>query len=316
MNEGMAGVRLVPPQAGSIASSVDKLFWFIFGVDAFFVLLIAAAIAYLCVRYREGSDAPRGPRPEPTALEVTWIAIPSLLCLVIYVWAARLFYIERQPPPDALQVWVVGKQWMWKLQHSEGPREIDELHVPVGRPVKLTMTSQDVIHSFFVPAFRLKQDVLPGRYTTLWFQADRPGRFHIFCSQYCGTAHAQMTGWVTAMPQADYAAWLSGQEHGLVPVADQGEELFHHFACSACHTDNGAKAPVLYGLYGRPVYLADGRTVVADADYFRQHIFDPAHPLVAGYGRLMPSFQGQMTEEQLMAIVGYLERIGRGSPQR
>jgi cytochrome c oxidase subunit 2 len=316
MSGGESGIRFVPPQAGTLSSQVDKLFWTVFGIDAFFVLLIAGFILFFCVRYREGSDAPRGPRSEPMALEAAWIVIPLVLCLGIYVWGARLYFAEHAAPPDALEVWVVGKQWMWKLQHGEGPREIDELHVPVGKPVKLIMTSQDVVHSFFVPAFRVKQDVLPGRYTSLWFEASRAGEFHIFCSQYCGTAHAGMIGKVVAMPPALFEAWLDEREKGALPAADEGEALFQRFGCSACHGRDGAKAPVLYGLYGRPVLLADGRTVAADEDYIREHVLDPAHPLVAGYGRLMPSFKGQIKEEQLMEIVGYLKRIGTGRPAR
>ena len=316
MTSGLSGVRFVPPQASTVAPAVDKLFWTVFGIDAFVALIIAGVIFFFCVRYREGSDAPRGPRAEPKALEVAWSVGPLVILLGIYVWSARLYFVEHQAPPDSLEVWVVAKQWMWKLQHGEGPREINELHVPVGRPVKLVMTSQDVIHSFFVPAFRVKQDVLPDRYTTLWFQAAREGEFHIFCSQYCGTAHAQMIGKVVAMAPARFEAWLTEREKGARPSADEGERLFKRFACSSCHGRDGSLAPVLYGVYGRPVLLADGRTVVADEEYIREHILDSNHPLVAGYGRLMPSFQGQMTPEQLIEIIGYLKRIGTGRPQR
>jgi cytochrome c oxidase subunit 2 len=230
--------------------------------------------------------------------------------MVMFAWGAKVYVNLERPPADAMVINVVGKQWMWKLQHPEGVREINTLHIPVGRPIKLVMTSQDVIHSFFVPAFRTKQDVLPGRYTTSWFEAKQKGRFHIFCAEYCGTDHSKMIGEVVAMEPAEYQAWLAGTVSD-VPPAVAGEKLFYSYNCQTCH---GQRAPTLAGLYNRRVRLADGSTVLADDNYIRESILNPAAKIVAGYpGSLMPTYQGQLTEDQLLELIAYIKSLNTAS---
>jgi cytochrome c oxidase subunit 2 len=229
--------------------------------------------------------------------------------MIMFAWGANIFFKESRPPKDAMQIYVVAKQWMWKLQHMEGQREINELHIPVGRPVKLTMTSEDAIHSFFVPAFRTKQDVVPGRYSTTWFTATKPGKYHLFCAEYCGTKHSGMTGWIYAMEPQDYQAWLSGGR-SFGSLAENGEKLFQDLACGNCHkADGSGRCPSLVGLFGRSVQLADGRFVNADEAYLRESILQPNAKIVAGYQPLMPTFQGQVTEEGVLELIEYIKSL-------
>jgi len=218
--------------------------------------------------------------------------------------------MRRPPAAGALEINVTGKQWMWKVQHPGGQREIDELHVPAWRPVKLVMTSQDVIHDFSIPAFRVKQDVLPGSYVTQWFTATKPGEYHLFCAEYCGTMHSGMVGRVVVMPPAEYDAWLAGVTPDEPPAAS-GARLFASLGCAQCH---GQNAPTLAGLYGRPVTLADGKTVIADEEYLRESIENPPARIVAGFEPRMPSFRGQLTDEQLGQLVAYIKSLGAVAP--
>jgi cytochrome c oxidase subunit 2 len=234
--------------------------------------------------------------------------------MTFFFWGAKIYYRMNRPPNDALQIYVVGKQWMWKIQHADGMREINELHVPVGRPVELTMTSEDVIHSFFVPAFRMKRDVVPGRYATVWFQATRPGRYHLFCSQYCGTNHAKMIGWVEVMEPIAYKNWISGGG-GSESLASAGAKLFQQHACNSCHRpDSLARGANLEGLFGSQVRLADGRTVVADAGYIRESILNPSTKIVEGFQPIMPTFQGLISEDGILQLVAYIKSLSRPSP--
>jgi cytochrome c oxidase subunit II len=305
---------LFPERASEVAAQVDHLFFFALGLSAFFSLLIAGLIFYLGVRYRRRSpdEVGRPPHPESratTVLEVAWSVIPLGLLTILFVWGAKVYFVEARPPANATQFFVVGKQWMWKIQHPEGNREINELHVPVGRPIRLTMTSEDVIHSFFVPAFRIKADVLPGRYSTLWFQANRTGTYHLFCAQYCGAEHSKMSGRVVVMEPHDYQAWLSGAQ-GRASSASSGEELFTAKACATCHRpDTAARAPFLAGLPGRRVRLQDGRSLTADETYIRESILDPQARIVAGYQPIMPAFKGQLSEEDLIQLIGYIKTL-------
>jgi cytochrome c oxidase subunit 2 len=228
----------------------------------------------------------------------------------MFTWGASVFFRERRPPDNALPIYVVAKQWMWKLQHPEGQREINELHIPVGRPVKLTMTSEDVIHSFFVPAFRTKQDVVPGRYTTTWFTAIKPGKYHLFCAEYCGNNHSGMGGWIYVMEPQDYEAWLSGGTPGAT-LAENGQKLFENLACANCHKSDGTgRCPDLTGLFGKDVKLADGSTVKADEGYIRESILRPEAKIVAGYQPSMPTFQGLVTEEGVLQLIEYVKSLG------
>jgi cytochrome c oxidase subunit 2 len=305
-----SGFPLFPEQASTTAGQVDALYFFLIAITAFFSLLIAALVFGFAVRYRRRSADERPPAIYGSlALELTWTLIPLAIVAVIFFWSADLYVTLSRVPKDALEVNVVGKRWMWKVQHMTGQREINELHVPVGVPVKLSLTSEDVIHSFFVPAFRVKKDAVPGRYTTAWFQATKPGRYHLFCAEYCGTRHSNMIGSIVVLEPAAFQAWLAGGVSGG-SLASAGEKLFQDLACVTCHKpDSGARGPNLAGLYGRPVALFDGSTVTADETYLRESIVAPSAKIVAGYQPIMPTFQGLVTEEQLLQLVAYVRSL-------
>jgi cytochrome c oxidase subunit 2 len=308
----MQGFPFQPEQASTIARSVDYLYFFITAVTLFFTGIIFATIFYFMIRYRR-----RSPDEKPKAiegslpLEIMWTAIPTLIVALIFVWSSTLYFRNAEPPKGSMEIFVTGKQWMWKIEHPEGQREINELHVPVGRPVKLTMTSEDVIHDFFVPAFRVKKDVNPGRYTSLWFQPTKVGTFHLFCAQYCGAFHAGMIGSVIVMEPDEYERWLSGGVAGESMEA-VGEKLFQANGCITCHLADGkGPAPSLLGVYGQPVHLTDGQTVTADDAYVRESILLPRAKIVAGYTPIMPSYQGQLTEEQIGSLIAYIRLLGK-----
>jgi cytochrome c oxidase subunit 2 len=310
----MRDAPLFPEQASTIASQIDNLFFFALGIAAFFSILIALLIVTLGVRYRRRHAAQVGEAPPhdskaTTVLEITWSVIPFGILMIMFIWGAKIYFTAARPPADAIQFYVVGKQWMWKVQHPEGRREINEMHVPVGRPIKLLMTSEDVIHSFFIPAFRIKQDVLPGRYTSMWFQADKVGTYHLFCSQYCGAEHAKMGGWVVVMEPHEYQAWLAGEVTGQ-PAYMSGADLFAARACNTCHRpDTSARAPILTGLFGKQVALQDGRRVAADEAYIRESIIEPQAKIVTGYQPIMPTFKGQLTEEDVIELINYIRGL-------
>jgi cytochrome c oxidase subunit 2 len=245
----------------------------------------------------------------PAWLETAWIAGPAAIALVMFGWGAAIYVNMRRPPKEPLEIYVIAKQWMWKLQQPDGRREINELHIPVNRDVMLTMASEDVIHDFFVPAFRIKADVIPGRSTAMWFRPTRVGRYHFFCAQYCGTNHAIMGGWVTVMSPSDYEAWLSGSTGEIFPVA-AGEKVFRQLACNTCHTGAPhARGPSLIGLYGSTVRLEGGQTVLADDAYIRESIMQPRAKIVAGYQPVMPTFQGIVSEEQVLDLIAYIKSL-------
>jgi len=307
----MGTLPLFPVQASTFAPEVDHLLYFLLAVAVFFTVGIFGSIFYFAVRYRRRSEHEL-PRPVHggMALEIAWSVIPFGLSMVMFGWGASVFFHESRPPDDAVPIYVVGKQWMWKLQHLEGRREINELHIPVGRAVRLTMTSEDVIHSFFVPAFRTKQDVVPGRYSTTWFKATKPGKYHLFCAEYCGTRHSGMIGWVYAMPPQEYQEWLSGGP-AAATLSESGQKLFEELACANCHKPDGTgRCPSLVGVFGSTVKLAGGGTVKADEAYIRESILQPAAKVVAGYEPVMPTFQGQVTEEGVVQLVEYVKSLG------
>ena len=306
--------RLFLPEAAStLADQTDALLLFWLGVSLFFALLIAGLIVVFMVRYRRRPGVDHAPDAHGSLLlEATWTAIPFVIAMVLFFWGASIYAKIRLVPADAMQIDVVGKQWMWKLQHMEGRREIDELHVPVGRPVKLVMTSEDVIHSFYVPAFRVKQDVIPGRYSSVWFEATKPGTYHLFCAEYCGTLHSRMIGRIVVMEPAAFEAWLAGETPGAgnLPVAAAGEALFRAQGCGTCHrADGSGQGPPLAGVFGRTVALDGGATVVADETYLRESIMNPTAKLVAGYKPLMPTYQGLLSEEDVMRLVAYVKTL-------
>jgi cytochrome c oxidase subunit II len=304
---------LYPPEASNFAPQVDALMIFITSVCVFFAAGITIAIIYFFFKYhRKQADAIGVPIHGDPRLEAAWIIVPSILALAMFAWGAVVYVDYRHTPSDTLDIYVIGKQWMWKVQQPNGLKEINEIHVPVGRNIRLTLASEDVIHDFFVPAFRVKMDVIPGnnRYNTMWFRPTKAGRYHFFCSQYCGTNHALMGGWVTVMEPTDYAAWLSGSGGGEANPVTVGEKLFAEKACVTCHLANGTgRAPSLNGLYDAQVLLAGGATVTADEAYIRESILQPNAKIVAGYQPLMPTFQGQLTEEQIIALTEYIKSL-------
>jgi len=300
---------LWPARASTGAGNVDALYIFLVLIAGFVCVAIFTMILVFALRYRRRHGVNAEPIEGSTALEITWSVVPLGIFMVIFAWGAIIYFEERTPPRGATEVYVVAKQWMWKLEHEEGQREINELHVPVGRDVKLIMTSQDVIHSFYVPAFRIKQDVLPGRYTTAWFRATKPGVYHLFCAEYCGTQHSGMIGQIVVLEPAQYQAWLSG---GITSgsLAQNGETIFQQLGCPTCHrSDVQGRGPNLVGVFGKPVLLEDGRTVIADENYVRESILSPSAKVVNGFKPIMPVFQGLVSEEQLTALVAYIKSL-------
>ncbi len=300
-----------PEQASTIAGSIDAVYLYILAITVFFTALIYALAIFFTVKYRRRSqDEIPGYIHGHNGLEITWTVIPLIISMTIFVWGTWLFFKYARAPQDAQEIFVVGKQWMWKIQHPSGRREINELHVPLGKPVRLKMTSEDVLHSFYVPAFRTKTDVLPGRYTSLWFEASKTGSYHLFCTEYCGTKHSEMIGTVHVLPPEEYQAWLEGGGSAVVPVTVSGEELFKANNCNTCHnTQSGGLGPNLNGIFGKPVQLTDGSQVTVDEKYIRDSILNPANKVVAGYAPLMPSFKGQLNEEQIIQIIEYIKGL-------
>jgi cytochrome c oxidase subunit 2 len=304
-----------PSQASKLAQHTDNLYWALLGLSALTIVVVFVPMLCFLFKYRRGNAADRTPVNLPqNTIEITWTIIPLIVFTGLFAWGANVYWMIQRPPADAMEINVVGKQWMWKLEHPEGNREIDELHVPLGRNVKLTITSQDVIHSFFLPDFRIKQDAVPGRYTTLWFKATRLGTYHLFCSEYCGTHHSLMTGHVIVMEPAVYQQWLmQGQAH--TTMAEAGARLYRELGCSGCHDGSTiVRAPPLSGLFGRPAPLQTGQFVTADEAYIRDSILLPAKDIAAGYTNDMPSFQGRVSEEQLFELIEYIKSIAGESP--
>ena len=300
---------LWPARAATTSGNVDALFIFLVLLAGFMSLAIFVMILVFAFKYAHGRHQHAEQIEGSVPLEITWSVVPLVVFMVIFAWGAVIYFQERTPPRGADEVYVVAKQWLWKLEHQQGQREINELHVPVGRDVKLIMTSQDVIHSFYVPAFRIKQDVLPGRYTTAWFHATKPGVYHLFCAEYCGTAHSGMIGQVVVLEPAQYQAWLSG---GVTTgsLAANGETIFQQLGCPTCHrSDVQGRGPNLVGVFGKSVQLEDGRTVLADENYVRESILSPAAKVVSGFKPIMPTFQGLVSEEQLTALVAYVKSL-------
>ncbi len=304
--------RLFPIQAADGAAGVDALFFFQCAVTVFFSVLIFVLIVFFALKYRQGRNVDRSnPVHELWSIELTWSIIPLALTMVMFGWGAVLYVRGSQAPPNALTIDVIGKQWMWRIYHPEGNQEINELHVPVGQPVRLRMISDDVIHSFYIPAFRTKMDVLPGRHTELWFTANRPGEYHLFCAEYCGADHSRMRGTVVAMEPGDFAEWLRGGGAVEAPEA-VGAKLFTQFRCDNCHhQQTGARGPSLAGIYGNDVPLQDGGAVVADEAYLRESILNPAAKIHAGYKNLMPTFRGQLSEEDVLRLTAYIKSLRR-----
>ena len=294
-----------------MARSVDYLYFYLTAVTIVMTAVIFLAVFIFAIKYRRRSDD-ETPKPihGSLKLEIAWSVIPFIVMLTFFWWGAQIFFANASPPSNAMDIYVVGKQWMWKIQYPQGQREINELHVPVGRPVRITVASEDVIHSFFIPAFRIKHDVVPGRYDTMWFTATKPGRYHIFCAEYCGTEHSGMVGWVTVMTEPDYDNWV---ENGAVEgsMAEQGEKLFGQLGCSSCHLPEAqGRGPSLRGVYGSHIQMADGKTAIADDAFIRESILNPNSKIIAGYKPdIMPTYQGQVSEEQLLQLIVYIKSL-------
>ena len=307
----------VPESASTVSGDVEALYFYIWCVTLFFVLLISTVVIYFVIRYRRRNpfEIPR-PIEGSTKLETLWSVIPLLIAMTFFVWGAKVYFQQYRPAKNAIEIYVVGKQWMWKFQHATGQREINELHVPVNRRVKLIMTTEDVIHDLFVPAFRTKIDVVPGKYTTEWFEATKPGRYHFFCAEYCGMNHSGMGGYIEVMEPAEYENWLSGNA-GQASPATAGRGLFESLGCASCHGANaeGGRGPGLIGVYGSKTVLNNNQTVTADEGYLRESILNPQAKIVTGFGPIMPSFQGQISEEQLLQVVAYLKSLSTAKPE-
>jgi cytochrome c oxidase subunit 2 len=306
---------LFPQAASSIASDVDLLYFFILAVSSFFTVLVSAAVVYFAIKYRRRHPDEVGADIHGSiALELLWTVIPFVLAMVMFFWGADLYFRIARPPADAMEVFVVGKQWMWKVQHPEGVREINELHVPIGRPVRITLGSEDVLHDYYIPAFRVKMDAVPGKLTTMWFTATKAGTYHIFCAEYCGTQHSGMIGQVIAMEPQDYEAWLAGGR-STGSAVENGAKLFTTLACITCHkTDSSGRGPILNGVFGSTVQLQDGRKVVVDENYIRESIMNPQAKVVLGYQPIMPTFQGTVSEENLLQIIAYIKTLKAAEP--
>jgi cytochrome c oxidase subunit II len=308
---------IFPEPASSHAANVDALYFFLTGMSVFFLVLIFVPMIYFLLKYRRGHPADRSPlRISTLKLELAWTLFPLMLALGIFGWGARVFFDMQTPPADTLELNVVGKQWMWKIQHQQGNREINELHLPVGRTVKLTLASEDVIHSFYIPAFRVKQDVVPGRFTSVWFKPTRVGRYHLFCSELCGSDHSRMTGVVDVMEPALFQKWLLEGDPGDTLV-QTGARLFRNLGCSGCHLGStDIRAPRLEGLYGQTIPLKDGSMVRVNDKYVRDSILLPTAQVAAGYEPLMPTFQGHVTEVELLQLIAYVKSLAHQRPEQ
>ncbi len=311
----MTDFPLFPEQASSVAQYVDGLYLALVAITGAVSLLIWLVIFIFAIKYRRRPDNELAQEQEPpAALEATWIIVPAIIFMVIFVAGAWVFFRIQRVPSNAIEVYATGRQWMWKFQHPGGQREINTLHVPVGRPIKITMASEDVIHSLWFPAFRVKADVLPNRYRTMWFEATKVGRYHIFCAEYCGTVHSGMIGWVEVMEPTEYQRWLAGGTEGS--LASQGEKLFEKYACNTCHLQApGARGPSLAGIYGKTIALADGKSAVADDNYIRESILNPTAKVAAGFQPIMPTFQGQVSEDDLLRLLAYVRTLSTQQPQ-
>jgi len=303
------GIPIFPEQASTFAMNVDSLYFFVVAVSAFFALLVAVLVIAFGVKFHRRHAGEVGARIEGNLpLELLWSVIPTVIAMVMFGWGASVFYHLRRPPDETMHIYAVGKQWMWKFQHLEGQREINELHVPLGRPIRITVTSEDVIHSLYFPAFRTKIDAIPGRYMELWFEATKPGTYHLFCAEYCGTQHSRMIGSVVVMDPSAYQNWLGGGTGGS--LAERGAALFQQLACNTCHLDTGqGRGPSLKDIVGKPVELADGSTVIVDETYIRESILTSQAKVVKGFQPLMPTFQGLISEEGLVALIEHIRSM-------
>jgi cytochrome c oxidase subunit 2 len=307
----LSGFRLLPEQASTIAPEVDALYFFILGVTAFFAILVVVLVAYFSIKYRDDTGLKVGaPITGSVPLEIGWSIIPFFVAIGIFAWSTTVFFQIVRPPDETLEIYATGKRWMWRFQHIDGQREINALHVPLGRAVKVTFTSEDVLHSLYFPAFRVKADAIPGRYSAVWFEPTKVGEYHIFCAEYCGTRHSGMIGTVTVMEPDDYQAWLAGGGAAGGSLEARGAQLFNDLACNTCHLDNGTgRGPSLVGKFGSQETLTGGQTIAVDENYIRESILTPQAKLVDGYGPIMPTFQGLVSEDGVASLVEHIKSL-------
>jgi cytochrome c oxidase subunit 2 len=307
--------ELFPTQASTSAASVDYLYFFMLAVTLFFSVLVAGLVVVLAVRYRRRRTDEVGANIHgSTALEVIWTAIPLLIAMVMFVWGTNVYFALAKPPAQTMEIYIIGKRWMWKAQHLTGHREINQLHVPVGTPVKLLISSEDVIHSYYIPAFRQKIDAVPGKTTTMWFEANKAGTYQLFCAEYCGTQHSGMIGKVVALEPREYQQWLAGGAPAGT-LTSTGEQQFATYGCVTCHAPDGkGRGPSLVGVFGKRVQLASGSTATVDDAYLRESILNPQAKVVAGYQPLMPTYQGQISEDGLVSLLAYIKSLGGAAP--
>ena len=300
---------LFPREASTVAPYMDALYFFLVAMTIVGLILVGTILVAFSMRYRKSVHPVATQIEGSTLLEATWTIIPLAIFLVCFVWGALLYFRIYNPPVNSMNIYIVGKQWMWKAEHPGGQHEIDALHVPTGRPIQLTMISQDVFHSFSIPDFRVKREVIPGRYSTVWFEATTPGTYHIFCTQYCGTNHSAMIGEVTVLTPADYEKWTQESTSGM-SLAQNGERLFASMGCNACHSGNAAaRGPNLAGVYGSKLQLTSGQEVLVNDAYLRDAILNPSQHITAGYAPIMPTYQGQISEDGLIDLVEYMKTL-------
>jgi cytochrome c oxidase subunit II len=312
-----SGFQLFPTQASTLAPEIDNLFFGVSAITAFVALLVVVLVVYFALKYRDlTGDRIGAPLTGSVPLELGWSLIPFFIFIGIFVWASIVFFHIVRAPDQTLDIYSTGKRWMWRFQHVDGQREINELHVPLGRPVRVIFTSEDVLHDLFIPAFRVKADAIPGRYSAIWFEATKVGEYHLFCAEYCGTKHSGMIGTVYVMEPADYQAWLAGD--GSISsggsMAERGAQLFTQLACVTCHlADGSGRGPSLVGVFGSTVTLNNGTTVVADESYLRESILASQAKIVAGYQPLMPTFQGLVNENDVASLIEYIKSMQQGA---
>ena len=312
MNFNLANFPFSPPAASNFATEMDVLFYAILALSTVFAVVTFAYVIFYAIKYRAGSSADRtSPVYENMKLELIWIAAPTVLAIVFFIWGAKVYADTRIPPKDAKEIYVVGKQWMWHIQHPNGVRENNTLHVPIDTDIKLTMIAQDVIHDFYVPAFRVQFMVVPGRYTQMWFRPTMIGKFHLFCNMYCGAQHSEMGGSVIVMSKRDYAEWLANNgsmRQNLTPI-QAGEKLFNRIGCGNCHgpTDLPPRSPSLVGLYNKVREMDNGQKFIADETYIRESILRPGEKILKGYANTMPMYDKQLTEDEVMALVAFIK---------
>ena len=305
----LSSIPIFPAQASTFAADVDKLYFLILAVTSFFAIAVVIFVAVFAIKYQDESGTQVGaPIHGSIPLELAWSFIPFVISVGIFAYATIVYFELVRPPAETLQIYSTGKRWMWRFQHMNGRAEINELHVPKGRPVKITFTSEDVLHDIYIPAFRVKADAIPGRYSEIWFEPSQIGDFHLFCAEYCGTKHSGMIGRVVVMEPRDYQAWLSGSDGQ--PLAARGQQLFQQLACMTCHLSDGTgRGPSLAGVYGSKVELANGTGVMADEGYIRESILTPQMKLVSGFQPVMPTFQGLVNEEGVMSLIEYIKSL-------